>query len=75
MGLNAVLNDLFAVLVEQRTMSLGARWDYHRNAALKVQVDRVVAGAGSFGTFSNPQPGFGRGGETTLVSIATSFVF
>lgn len=75
MGLNATLNDLLGVLVEQRTVSLGARWDYHRNAALKVQVDRVDAGAGSFGTFSNRQPGFGRGGETTLISIATTFVF
>jgi hypothetical protein len=63
------------VLIEQRTVSLGARWDHHRNAALKAQVDRVDAGGGSFGTFRNRQPGFGRGGETTLISIATSFVF
>lgn len=74
-ALNGVLNNLLSSLVVQRTVSLGARWDFHANAAFKVQVDRIDVGAGSTGTFVRRQPGFRTGGETTLVSFNVDFVF
>jgi hypothetical protein len=69
------LNNLLASLVDQRSVSVGARWDYRPYAALKVEVGRIDVGAGSFGTFTNRQPGFERGGEATILGISTDFVF
>jgi hypothetical protein len=74
-ALNEALNDQLATVVAQRTLSLGVRWDFHEAAALKLQVDRVDVDAGSCGSFTNRQPGFERGGEATIASIAVDFVF
>ncbi|NHZ37591.1 hypothetical protein [Massilia rubra] len=41
----------------QSTNALGVRWDFHKSAALKVQVDRIKPRDGS-GTFLNAKPGF-----------------
>jgi hypothetical protein len=72
---NAVLNRQLAALPEQSTVSLGARWDFMRNAALKVQWDRVRLGHGSWGTFGNVQPDFPLGGTVNVYSAAVDFVF
>ena len=73
-GLNAVLNDTLAQIAAQRTMSVGTRWDFMKNAALKVQYDHTRIGAGSTGTLINIQPGFELGGTVNLFSIAIDFV-
>jgi hypothetical protein len=73
-ALNAALNAQLSSLPVQRTVSIGMRYDFLRNAALKVQYDRIKRGAGSAGTFGNLQPGFEFGGKANLLSIAVDFV-
>jgi len=74
-GLNAALNALLGAAARQRSLSLGARWDFMRNAALKVQYDHLDLDAGSPGVLSNVQPGFRPGGSVSLFSVALDFVF
>jgi len=59
----------------QKTLSFGGRWDFAKNAALKLQYDRTRLGAGSSGALINLQPGFQPGGEFTVFSAAIDFVF
>lgn len=73
--LNATLNAQLATIAEQKTLSVGVRWDFMRNAALKLQYDHVKLGSGSFGTFGNIQPGFEPGGRVGIFSAAVDFVF
>ena len=73
--LNATLNAQLGVIPVQNTASLGVRWDFAKNAALKVQYDHVELGASSHGTFGNVQPDFQRGGTVRLISAAVDFVF
>ncbi len=74
-GLNAALNDLLGSAPEQNSVTLGARWDFFRNLALKVQYDYIDLGAGSPGVLINEQPGFNRGGSVSLFSATIDFVF
>jgi hypothetical protein len=73
-GLNAALNSTLATIADQRTMSVGARWDFMKNVGLKVQYDHTRLGAGSPGTLTNIQPGFAPGGTVNLFSVAIDFV-
>jgi hypothetical protein len=73
--LNATLNSQLAIQPTQKTASLGVRWDFAKNAALKVQYDHIRLGASSRGTFGNVQPGFQLGGTVRIVSAAVDFVF
>jgi hypothetical protein len=73
--LNATLNQQLNLLPQQNTVSLGMRWDFYKNAALKLQYDRVDLDPGSRGTFGNVQPGFQPGGKVQLFSAAVDFVF
>ena len=73
--LNAALNQQLALGPMQDTISLGVRWDFARNAALKLQYDRVDLGAGSVGTFGRVQPGFEPGSRVGVFSAAVDFVF
>lgn len=70
-GLNASLQ---AFAFEQKTTSVGVRWDAMRNVAVKAQFDRVALGAGSAGRFVNAGPGFA-GSSVNLLSVAVDFVF
>lgn len=74
-GLNARLNQLLGAAAEQKSVSVGARWDFARNAAFKVQYDHLGLDAGSQGVLINAQPGFRRGGSVSLFSIALDVVF
>lgn len=74
-ALNARLNEQLALLPVQDTVSAGFRWDFARNAALKVQFDQVKLGAQSRGTFGNVQPGFQPGSRVRLIGLAVDFVF
>jgi hypothetical protein len=74
-ALNAALNMQLGVAPQQTTLSLGARWDFLRNAALKVQFDQVRLDEDSRGTFGNIQPGFRPGSTVRLFSVAVDFVF
>ena len=72
---NETLNRQLSALPQQKTASLGVRWDFWRSAALKVQYDHVKLGSGSYGTFGNIQPGFPIGGSVNVYSAAVDFVF
>ena len=73
--LNAALNSLLRNKTEQSTASVGTRWDFARNAAFKLQLDRTQLGAGSSGVLTNLQPGFTRGGIDVVLSATLDFVF
>lgn len=73
--LNAALNEQLRTSPEQRTVSLGLRWEITRNAALKVQYDDVRPAASSNGTFGNLQPGYQLGSRARIFSAALDFVF
>jgi len=74
-GLNAALNSLLSVKPVQNTLSIGGRWDFMRNAALKLQYDHTRIGAGSSGVLSKLQPGFQTGGKVNVISATIDFVF
>jgi hypothetical protein len=74
--LNAGLNELLtAGAPSQRTLSIGVRWDFIKNAALKVQFDHVDIAPGSLGTFGNIQPDFRAGSDVNLINVNLDFVF
>ncbi|MBE0612041.1 MAG: porin [Burkholderiales bacterium] len=74
-GLNAALNSLLSLKPVQNTLSIGGRWDFAKNAALKLQYDHTRIGAGSSGVLSNLQPGFQPGGKVNVFSATMDFVF
>lgn len=73
--LNNILNLILGSGAQQQSVSLGTRWDFARNAALKVQYDHLDLDEGSPGTLTNIQSGFEPGGTVNLFSIAVDFVF
>jgi hypothetical protein len=46
-ALNAALNATLATRIAQETVSVGARWDFRRNMAVKLQFDRTSIAPGS----------------------------
>lgn len=56
----------------QSSDAVGLRWDFHKSAALKVQIDRVKPREGA-GYFLNVKPGFS--GPVTVYAAAVDFVF
>lgn len=73
-GLNSAL-DVITRPVDQQTLSLGARWDFTANAALKLQYDRIDLGGNSSGTLTNVQPDFRLGDSVNLLSLVVDFTF
>nr|WP_197911748.1 porin [Kineobactrum salinum] len=74
-GLNAGLNDILGRAAAQETTTVGLRWDFMQNVALKLQYEFIQRDDGSPGTFGNPQPGFEPGGDVDLFSASINFVF
>ncbi|HKT73116.1 MAG TPA: hypothetical protein VJQ47_09515 [Steroidobacteraceae bacterium] len=72
--LNGALNAVLGSIPVQKTLSVGARWDFAKNVALKLQYDHIRMGDGSPGTLINLQPGFQPGGTVNLFSAAIDFV-
>ncbi|HEY6925932.1 MAG TPA: hypothetical protein VI653_20800 [Steroidobacteraceae bacterium] len=56
------------------TKTVGLRWDFHTNLALKVQYDRAQAGNRSNGTFVNVQPRFPVDSSADVLSLSLDFV-
>jgi hypothetical protein len=73
-GLNAGLNAVLGSIAVQRTISVGARWDFMKNVDFKLQYDHMRLGAGSPGTLTNLQPDFRPGGTVNLFSATIDFV-
>lgn len=59
--------------VDRTTYSLGARWDFHRQMALKIQWDTVRASRDTFFSFANATPAWG--GRTDVLTATMDFVF
>ncbi|WP_440994933.1 porin [Arhodomonas sp. SL1] len=74
-ALNEGLNALLSSGASQKSISVGARWDFARNAALKLQYDHLDLDEGSPGVLINEQPGFERGGSVNLFTATIDFVF
>lgn len=72
-GLNAALNNQFNG--SQATWTLGLRWDFYKNMALKMQYDHIDLGSNSAGRLANVAPAFQRGSNVNLFSAALDFVF
>ncbi|MES2757056.1 MAG: porin [Pseudomonadota bacterium] len=73
--LNGFLNELLATIPIQRTVSVGARWDFATDLALKLQLDRVAPTGSSNGTFLRVQPGLHAGHTVDVASAVLDFVF
>lgn len=72
--LNAALNGLLKPATGT-TLSIGSRWDFKKNAALKLQYDHVNLDARSSGSLLNIQSGYQPGGTFHVVSATVDFVF
>jgi hypothetical protein len=66
-GVNGVVKSAL-----QSTNAVGVRWDFHKSAALKAQVDHVSPRDGA-GAFINPKPGFK--GPVNVYAVGIDFVF
>ena len=72
------LNDYLAaslarVHTDQHTYTLGARWDFHRDMALKAQVDMIRGTPQSIFLYPSNTPNFD--GKLNVFSLALDFVF
>jgi hypothetical protein len=74
-ALNGALNSILSSNDAQHSVSVGARWDVTKAAAVKLQFDQLHIDAGSDGVLSNPQPAFRTGGKVRLLSATLDFVF
>ena len=59
--------------VDQHTFTLGGRWDFQKNLALKAQVDWIRGKPSSIFLLKNPTPSWD--GNATVFSLALDFVF
>jgi hypothetical protein len=62
-------------IIDQRTSTLGLRWDLARHIDAKVQLDHTVLHGGLTSSFINPQPGFDPTGTVNILSLAVDFVW
>ncbi|APV51520.1 hypothetical protein BWI17_18590 [Betaproteobacteria bacterium GR16-43] len=60
--------------VAQKTVAVGFRYQFHKNADVKVQWDRIDLPNGAVGNFQRAQPGFA-GSNVNVYSAAVDFVF
>lgn len=70
-GLTAAVNSV-AKAALQSTNAVGVRWDFHKSAALKVQIDHVSPKDGA-GAFINAKPGFK--GPVNVYAVGIDFVY
>ncbi len=76
MGLNAGINAVKqSVAASQKLASVGVRWDFMKNAAVKLQYDHLEMGEGSKGRLVNPSPAYQPGGKVDLVTLGVDFLF
>ena len=74
-GLNAGLNSLIGLVGVQKSIAVGTRWDFRKDASVKLQYDRIMLGTNSLGNLIGEQPGFRRGGTVNVGSVVLDFVF
>lgn len=59
--------------MDQHTYTLGVRWDFRRDMALKAQLDMIRGEPDSLYTFRNEAPGWN--GRSNVVTLTLDFVF
>jgi hypothetical protein len=62
-------------VMNQRTNTLGLRWDITRHIDAKVQLDHTVLHGGLDSSFINQQPGFNPTGNINVLSVAVDFTW
>ena len=72
--LNGILNSLLKPNTGS-TFSIGSRWDFRKDAALKLQFDLVKLDGNSAGALLNIQPAYRPGGSFQVISATVDFVF
>lgn len=60
---------------DQTTYTLGARWDFHENMALKFQWDGIRGSPQSLFPYARANGGSGWNGKTDVLSVVMDFVF
>ncbi len=73
--LNDALNEQLASAPVQQTASVGVRWDFAKNTALKIQYDQTKIDKGSPGSLDHPTSDFVPGGKFRVFSITADFLF
>jgi hypothetical protein len=61
--------------VDQRTDTVGLRWDLARHIDAKLQLDHTVLHGGLNASFANQQPGFDPAGTINILSLAVEFTW
>jgi hypothetical protein len=74
-GLNAALYSILEANSDDKTVSVGLRWDFMRNLDLKLQFDHTSNGTYSAGKLTDLQPGFRPGGEVNVSTVTVDFIF
>jgi hypothetical protein len=64
-----------ASILDQRTNTLGLRWDFARHVDAKLQLDHVVLHGGLDSSFINQSSGFNPTGTVNILSLAVDFVW
>lgn len=77
---DGMLNKQFSERYDQHTVSVGVRYDFYKNLALKAQYDRISKPAGSFGEFVVPAAGFASSWSdysktVNILTVNLDFVF
>jgi predicted porin len=73
-AINGILSDVINRDDSQTTYSVGLRWDFAKNFALKGQYDHIKVDDSSRGLFTNITPGTDFG-SVNVFSLAVDFVF
>ena len=76
-GASIVNQALLSTTPTQNTTSVGIRWDFMKNMALKAQYDKIDTGDNSNGRLRVTQPvsTFRAGSKVDLITVALDFVF
>ncbi len=72
---NPALLNVNATRIEQHTISLGVRWEVHRQAALKLQLDSTKIGAEGYGLWWRELHLNNRDSRVNMISATLDFVF
>lgn len=73
---NGAVAALNATRIDQRTLSLGMRWDFASRAALKMQWDRSIVENHGYGLWEvRDQAGAGRKRSIDVLSVSLDFTF
>jgi hypothetical protein len=70
-----VLNIVNTTRIEQDTVSAGTRWDFHRQAALKLQWDRTTIPLSGYGLWNRDQASPNVPTRVDLFTVTLDFIF